>query len=80
MRKVGINKATRERSEVTIAARKTRPKRETPVRLSMDMPPDLHLDLKRRVVDEETTITQYVTELLRRDLRGEAAQQEVATT
>jgi hypothetical protein len=43
-------------------------KEEAKTRLSIDIPKDLHRKIKRKIVDTDQTIMQYVVALIERDL------------
>ncbi|MDP9440368.1 MAG: hypothetical protein M3P49_16790 [Actinomycetota bacterium] len=55
--------------EVTIAAKRPGRTRSRTVRLSMDVPKDLHKELRMRALTEDATMTDYVIDLIERALR-----------
>ncbi len=45
-------------------------KEEPKTRMSIDIPKDMHRKLKKKIVDTEQTIMQYVVALIDKDLQG----------
>ena len=64
---------------MTVAVRRPGRTKSRTVRLSMDIPKELHKELRMRALIEDVTMTDHVIALIERDLREQREGQEETT-
>lgn len=56
---------------MTTTTKRGEPRKTSPVRLSMDIPPQLHYDIRREALARDVSMTEYITSLVNQDLYSE---------